>query len=113
VLVTPLININAQYVRFIPTLANFTMNCRINQNQYFCMEVKVMKIAGVLFDGALKSADGGEKIFLGILFKDDNENVEQVGLTCSLNQPADQFLKNLKLFADKVEKDFKAKGYIE
>jgi len=72
-----------------------------------------MKIAGVLFDGALKSADGGEKIFFGILFTDNNENAEQVGFTCSLNQPAGQFLKQLRLFADKVEKDFKAKGYIE
>ena len=71
-----------------------------------------MKIAGVLFDGALKSDDGKEKVFFGFYFKDEDDHIEQTGFTCSLEQPADQFLKNLKLFAEKVEKDFIAKGYI-
>ena len=77
------------------------------------MDIAVLKIAGVLFDGALKSADGQEKIFFGFYFKDDLDNSEQTGFTCSLGQPAEQFLKNLKLFAEKVEKDFIAKGYIK
>lgn len=72
-----------------------------------------MKIAGVLFDGALKSDDGKEKVFFGFYFKNDNDEYEQTGFTTSIGQPADKFLKNLKLFAEKVEKDFIAKGYID
>jgi hypothetical protein len=72
-----------------------------------------MKIAGVLFDGALKSDDGKEKVFFGFYFKNDNDEYEQTGFTTSIGQPADKFLKNLRLFAEKVEKDFIAKGYIK
>ena len=71
-----------------------------------------MKIADVMFDGALKSDDGKEKIFFGFYFKDEDDHYEQTGFTCSLDQPADQFLKNLELFAKKVKQDFIAKGYI-
>ena len=71
-----------------------------------------MKLVGMMFQPNIKSDDNKDRIFVGFSFKNDQGNFENVGFATAIGQPPEQILKNLKLFAESIEKQFIEKGYI-
>jgi hypothetical protein len=71
-----------------------------------------MKLVGMMFQPNIKSDDNKDRIFVGFSFKNDQGNFENVGFATAIDQSAEQILKNLKLFAESIEKQFIEKGYI-
>lgn len=72
-----------------------------------------MKLLGMFFQPGIKSdMDEREHIFVGFSFGSDEQTGDNVGFSCTIGQPVEQLLKNLKKFAETTEQQFIEKGYI-